>query len=144
MARRRAVASACVAVELPRDYRTPEAWCPVHPVRRVAAGERQCVGCDLVTGRAAAHAIGDVTLLAAEQAGFTYRDGRDTSGFIDGTDSLTEFPGVSEATIWRRRCRFSAKRLSRCSARNLLRDRQLKGVDISLAGLDSSCHIIPD
>jgi len=55
-------------------------------VRRVAAGGRQCVGCDLGTGRAAAHAIGDVALLAAEQAGFTYRDGRDMSGFIDRTE----------------------------------------------------------
>lgn len=35
--------------------------------------------------RAAARAIGDVAQLAAERAGFTYRDGRDMTGFIDGT-----------------------------------------------------------
>ena len=34
---------------------------------------------------AAASAIGDVAILAAERAGFTYRDGRDVTGFIDGT-----------------------------------------------------------
>ncbi len=30
-------------------------------------------------------AVSDVTLLAAEQAGFTYLDSRDVTGFIDGT-----------------------------------------------------------
>ena len=35
--------------------------------------------------RAAANAIADVTVLAAEQAGFTYHEGRDETGFVDGT-----------------------------------------------------------
>lgn len=35
--------------------------------------------------RAAASAIADVTVLAAEQAGFTYHEGRDETGFVDGT-----------------------------------------------------------
>ena len=35
--------------------------------------------------RAAAAAVADVASLAAEQPGFTYRDGRDMTGFVDGT-----------------------------------------------------------
>jgi porphyrinogen peroxidase len=35
--------------------------------------------------RAAAAAVSDVASLAAEQPGFTYRDGRDMTGFVDGT-----------------------------------------------------------
>jgi len=35
--------------------------------------------------RAAANAIADVAVLAAEQAGFTYHEGRDETGFVDGT-----------------------------------------------------------
>ena len=35
--------------------------------------------------RAATSAVSDVTQLAAEQAGFAYRDGRDMTGFVDGT-----------------------------------------------------------
>jgi len=35
--------------------------------------------------RAAARAVGDVAELAAEQVGFAYRDGRDITGFVDGT-----------------------------------------------------------
>ena len=35
--------------------------------------------------RAAARAVSDVAVLAAEQAGFPYHDGRDETGFIDGT-----------------------------------------------------------
>jgi porphyrinogen peroxidase len=35
--------------------------------------------------RAATHAVSDVAQLAAEQVGFSYRDGRDMTGFVDGT-----------------------------------------------------------
>jgi putative iron-dependent peroxidase len=35
--------------------------------------------------RAAAAAISDVAVLAAEQPGFTYHEGRDETGFVDGT-----------------------------------------------------------
>ena len=35
--------------------------------------------------RAAAAAIADVAVLAAEQPGFTYHEGRDETGFVDGT-----------------------------------------------------------
>jgi putative iron-dependent peroxidase len=35
--------------------------------------------------RAATSAVDDVAQLAAEQPGFTYRDGRDVTGFVDGT-----------------------------------------------------------
>jgi porphyrinogen peroxidase len=35
--------------------------------------------------RAAVATISDVTMLAAEQPGFTYREGRDETGFVDGT-----------------------------------------------------------
>ncbi len=35
--------------------------------------------------RAATSAIADVAVLAAEQAGFTYHEGRDETGFVDGT-----------------------------------------------------------
>jgi putative iron-dependent peroxidase len=35
--------------------------------------------------RAAAAAVDDVSLLAAERPAFTYRDGRDLTGFVDGT-----------------------------------------------------------
>jgi len=35
--------------------------------------------------RAAAHAVSDVAALADERAAFTYRDGRDMTGFVDGT-----------------------------------------------------------
>jgi porphyrinogen peroxidase len=35
--------------------------------------------------RAAVHAVQDVVELAAEQPGFTYHEGRDETGFIDGT-----------------------------------------------------------
>jgi porphyrinogen peroxidase len=35
--------------------------------------------------RAAVEAVSGVAQLAAEQAGFTYRDGRDVTGFVDGT-----------------------------------------------------------
>ncbi len=35
--------------------------------------------------QAAAGAVSDVAQLAAEQPGFTYRDGRDVTGFVDGT-----------------------------------------------------------
>lgn len=35
--------------------------------------------------RAAVHAVDDVAVLAAEQPGFTYHEGRDETGFIDGT-----------------------------------------------------------
>ena len=35
--------------------------------------------------RAAVRAVSDVAVLAAEQAGFPYHDGRDETGFIDGT-----------------------------------------------------------
>ncbi len=35
--------------------------------------------------RAATRAVSDVAQLGAEQAGFTYRDGRDMTGFVDGT-----------------------------------------------------------
>ena len=35
--------------------------------------------------RAVARAVDDVAELAAEQVGFTYRDGRDITGFVDGT-----------------------------------------------------------
>jgi putative iron-dependent peroxidase len=35
--------------------------------------------------RAAMRAVSDVAALADERAGFTYRDGRDMSGFVDGT-----------------------------------------------------------
>lgn len=35
--------------------------------------------------RAAVAAVSDVARLAAEQVGFTYRDGRDVTGFVDGT-----------------------------------------------------------
>src|SRR6266516_3929060 len=36
---------------------------------------------------AATRAVRDVAQLGAEQAGFTYRDGRDMTGFVDGTAS---------------------------------------------------------
>ena len=35
--------------------------------------------------RAAAAAVADVAILAAEQPGFTYHEGRDETGFVDGT-----------------------------------------------------------
>jgi porphyrinogen peroxidase len=35
--------------------------------------------------RAAANAVADVAILAAEQPGFTYHEGRDETGFVDGT-----------------------------------------------------------
>jgi putative iron-dependent peroxidase len=35
--------------------------------------------------RAAARAVDDAALLASEQTGFTYRNGRDITGFVDGT-----------------------------------------------------------
>jgi porphyrinogen peroxidase len=35
--------------------------------------------------RAATRAVSDVAILAAEQAGFTYHEGRDETGFVDGT-----------------------------------------------------------
>ena len=35
--------------------------------------------------RAAANAVADVALLVAEQPGFTYHEGRDETGFVDGT-----------------------------------------------------------
>jgi putative iron-dependent peroxidase len=35
--------------------------------------------------RAAAAAVADVAVLAAEQPGFTYHEGRDETGFVDGT-----------------------------------------------------------
>ena len=35
--------------------------------------------------RAATRVIADVAVLAAEQAGFTYHEGRDETGFVDGT-----------------------------------------------------------
>jgi porphyrinogen peroxidase len=37
------------------------------------------------SARAAAHAVGPVARVAAEQPAFTYRGGRDITGFIDGT-----------------------------------------------------------
>lgn len=37
------------------------------------------------SARAAAQALGDAAFLAAEQQGFTYKGGRDITGFIDGT-----------------------------------------------------------
>jgi putative iron-dependent peroxidase len=37
--------------------------------------------------RAAATAVDDVALVAAERACFTYRDGRDLTGFVDGTEN---------------------------------------------------------
>ncbi len=37
------------------------------------------------SARAAAQAVADAALVAAEQEGFTYRGGRDITGFIDGT-----------------------------------------------------------
>ncbi len=37
--------------------------------------------------RAATAAVEDVTVLAAERPAFTYRDGRDLTGFVDGTEN---------------------------------------------------------
>lgn len=89
---------------------TPAALRPFAPIR--GAGGRRApatphdvwvwlhgTGPDVVldTARATAEALGRVAVLAAEQPSFVYRDSRDLTGFIDGTENppVEEGPDVA-------------------------------------------------
>jgi porphyrinogen peroxidase len=77
---------------------TPDGLAPFEPVtgangRRAPASQHDVwlwisgaePGVAWQSARVAAQTVGDVASLAAEQQGFTYRGGRDITGFIDGT-----------------------------------------------------------
>ena len=85
VARGRAVGGSRVARRLPwarRDGRHPAPATP-HDAWLWISGSAPDNVWD--HARAAARAVDDVAELATEQVGFAYRDGRDITGFVDGT-----------------------------------------------------------
>ena len=85
MARGRAGGGAGVADRVPRGHgarRPPGAG---DPARRLDLDQRQRGRRHLRSRTGRRGAVDDVALLAAEQPGFTYHEGRDETGFVDGT-----------------------------------------------------------
>ena len=79
------------------------------PTRRLALDQRQRARLKVWDhARAAARAVDDVAELAAEQVGFAYRDGRDITGFVDGTANPPVRRGAGRRAGAGRACRAPA------------------------------------